>query len=244
MRQTLFTIQENVPLTASVYRMRLCGDTRAITVPGQFVNLKIDGLYLRRPISVCDVQGDELTLIYKIVGEGTACMARMRPGQTIDALTGLGNGYDLRQCGERPVLLGGGVGAPPLYLLAKRLLVQGLAVSVRLGFNTASEVFYADEFYELGCEVEVATADGSYGRKGFVTDILPPDPTYYYACGPIPMLKAVYRALSCGGQMSFEERMGCGFGACMGCSITTASGSKRVCRDGPVFRKEEIVWEG
>ena len=242
MKQTIFTITENTPLTATVYRMVLVGDTDGI-VTGQFVNILLDGLYLRRPISVCDCQGDTLTLIYKVVGKGTAQMAAMTAGQTLDLLTGLGNGYDLSKAGDKPLLLGGGVGVPPLYMLARQLREQGKAVSVVLGFNTKDEVFYEQEFKALGCDVTVTTADGSYGVKGFVTDALPADYSYFYTCGPEPMLKAVYRATATSGQFSFEERMGCGFGACMGCSCKVITGYKRICKDGPVLEKEEILWD-
>ena len=242
MKQVIYTILENTPLTASVYRMALRGDTAPITAPGQFVNLQLNGLYLRRPISVCDVEGDRLTLIYKVVGKGTEQLARMAPGTALDALSGLGNGYDLSCAGERPVLIGGGVGVPPLYLLARRLLDQGKPVVVCLGFNAADEVFYEEAFCALGCDVRVSTVDGSHGAKGFVTAILPDDPTHYYACGPEPMLKAVFKALDCPGQLSFEARMGCGFGACMGCTCETLTGYKRICKDGPVMRKEELLW--
>ena len=242
MKQSIFKILSNTPLTSTVYRMVLQGDTSAITAPGQFVNIQLSGRFLRRPISVCDYDGSTLTILYKVVGGGTAQMAAMEEGQTLDILTGLGNGYDLSVSGAHPVLLGGGVGVPPLYRLAKDLLAQGKTVSVVLGFNTASEVFYADEFRALGCDVTVTTVDGSYGTKGFVTDALPENYTYFYTCGPEPMLKAVYRATRTSGQMSFEERMGCGFGACMGCSCKTLTGYKRICKDGPVMRKEEIAW--
>lgn len=243
MKQGLFEILENRPLTSAVYEMKLRGDTSAVTASGQFVNLKLSGLYLRRPISVCDVEGDVLTLAYKVVGKGTAQMSRMTPGETVDVLTGLGNGYDLSVSGDHPLLLGGGVGVPPMYLLAKRLREEGKAVSVVLGFNRADEVFYEEEFRALGCDVTVATADGSRGIKGFVTDALPDNYSYFYTCGPEPMLKAVYKATKTSGQFSFEERMGCGFGACMGCSCKTVTGYKRICKDGPVLRKEEILWE-
>ena len=242
MKQTIYTIEQNTPLTACVYRMVLWGDTSPITAPGQFINIKLDGLYLRRPISVCDLDGDRLTIIYKVVGRGTEQLARMKPSETLDTLSGLGNGYDLSCAGERPVLIGGGVGVPPMYLLARALLGQGRKVTVCLGFNTADEIFYADEFRALGCDVRVATVDGSFGTKGFVTDILPDGPTHYFACGPEPMLKAVFRALQCPGQLSFEARMGCGFGACMGCTCETIAGYKRICKDGPVMRKEELIW--
>ena len=243
MKQGFFEITENVPLTENVYKMVLRGDVSAITAPGQFVNIQLDGLYLRRPISVCDVSGDCLTIIYKVVGKGTAKLSQMQRG-SLDLLTGLGNGYDLSCAGDRPVLLGGGVGVPPMYLLAKRLLAEGKQVQVILGFNTQKEVFYEKEFRELGAQVTVTTVDGSYGTQGFVTDVLKDmDYTYFYTCGPEPMLKAVYRASQTSGQMSFEKRMGCGFGACMGCSCKTITGYKRICKEGPVMRKEEILWE-
>ena len=244
MKQGNFEILQNIALTDNVYKMTLQGDVRAITAPGQFVNIKLDGLFLRRPISVCDVEGDCLTIIYKAVGKGTAQMAQMKGG-TLDVLTGLGNGYDLSLSGDHPVLLGGGVGVPPMYLLAKRLLAEGKKVSVILGFNTQNEVFYEKEFLALGADVTVTTVDGSYGLKGFVTDALKDmEYTYFYTCGPEPMLKAVYRASKTSGQMSFEKRMGCGFGACMGCSCKTITGYKRICKEGPVMKKEEILWEG
>ncbi|HIQ76661.1 MAG TPA: dihydroorotate dehydrogenase electron transfer subunit [Candidatus Faecousia excrementipullorum] len=243
MKQGFFEITENVPLTENVYKMVLRGDVSAITAPGQFVNIQLDGLYLRRPISVCDVSGDCLTIIYKVVGKGTAKLSQMQRG-SLDLLTGLGNGYDLSCAGDRPVLLGGGVGVPPMYLLAKRLLAEGKQVQVILGFNTQKEVFYEKEFRELGAQVTVTTVDGSYGTQSFVTDVLKDmDYTYFYTCGPEPMLKAVYRASQTSGQMSFEKRMGCGFGACMGCSCKTITGYKRICKEGPVMRKEEILWE-
>ena len=242
MKQSIFEIVSNKALTASVYRMELRGDTSAITAPGQFVNIQLDGMYLRRPISVCDVQGDILTIVYKVVGKGTEAMSRMASGK-LDILTGLGNGYDLTLAGEKPVLLGGGVGVPPMYMLARKLREQGKEVSVILGFNTKDEIFYEQEFKALGCAVTVTTVDGSYGMKGFVTDALKTiDYTHFYTCGPEPMLKAVYRVSVTSGQMSFEERMGCGFGACMGCSCKTLTGYKRICKDGPVMMKEEILW--
>jgi dihydroorotate dehydrogenase electron transfer subunit len=243
MKQSIFTIVSNAALTDSVYKMVLQGDTSAITAPGQFVNIKLEGMFLRRPISVCDVEGDKLTIIYKVVGKGTEAMSRMSAGE-LDILTGLGNGYDLTVSGEKPVLLGGGVGVPPMYKLAKELIAQGKKVSVILGFNTKNEIFYEEAFKNLGAEVFVTTVDGSYGIRGFVTDALKDmDYTYFYTCGPEPMLKAVYRASVTSGQMSFEERMGCGFGACMGCSCKTLTGYKRICKEGPVMRKEEILWE-
>ena len=243
MKQGLFEIVENTALTESVYKMVLRGDVSDITAPGQFVNIKLDGLYLRRPISVCNVEGDRLSIIYKVVGKGTKQMSEMTCGK-LDILTGLGNGYDMTVAGEKPVLLGGGVGVPPMYMLARKLIEQGKQVKVILGFNTKSEVFYEDAFKALGAEVTVTTVDGSYGMKGFVTDALKDmEYTYFYTCGPEPMLKAVYSASKTSGQMSFEKRMGCGFGACMGCSCKTITGYKRICKEGPVMRKEEILWE-
>ncbi len=244
MKQGVFEIIENTALTDCVYKMVLKGDVSAIIAAGQFVNIQLDGLYLRRPISVCDLNEDTVTIIYKVVGEGTEKMSTMRPGEKLDVLTGLGNGYDLTLSGDKPVLLGGGVGVPPMYLLAKRLIAQGKEVKVILGFNTAGEVFYEQAFRELGAEVTVTTVDGSYGVKGFVTDVLKDmDYTHFYTCGPEPMLKAVYKTSTTSGQMSFEKRMGCGFGACMGCSCKTITGYKRICKEGPVMMKEEILWE-
>ncbi|MCR4616449.1 MAG: dihydroorotate dehydrogenase electron transfer subunit [Clostridiales bacterium] len=244
MKQGIFTLESNIQLTDSVFEMKLRGDVSDITACGQFVNIKIDGLYLRRPISVCDLNGDILTLVYKTVGQGTEKMSAMLPGERLDLLTGLGNGYDLSASGDKPLLLGGGVGVPPMYLLAKELKAQGREVSVILGFNTGSEIFYEKQFKDIGADVRVTTADGSYGTKGFVTDIMNEKPySYFYCCGPEPMLKAVYKTSETSGQFSFERRMGCGFGACMGCSCKTVTGSKRICREGPVLRKEEILWE-
>ncbi len=243
MRESIFKITENTPLTKTVFRMKLEGDVSDITSSGQFVNIKLDGFYLRRPISVCDCEDGILTLIYKVVGKGTEKMSEMAVGTELNILTGLGNGYNTSLSGERPVLLGGGVGVPPLYMLAKKLIAEGKNVTVILGFNTAEEIFCEDDFKALGADVIVATADGSYGVKGFVTDALKDvDYTYFYTCGPEPMLKALYKATSTSGQFSFEERMGCGFGACMGCSCKTITGYKRICKDGPVLEKEEILW--
>ena len=241
MKNTVFTIVENTPLTSAVYEMKLSGDTEGIR-PGQFVNIGVPGFFLRRPISVCDCENGALTLVYKTVGHGTEAMAALKPGDTVDLLTDLGNGYDASLAGETPLLVGGGVGVPPLYYLAKTLVKQGVKPAVILGFNTKDEIFYEDAFRALGCAVTVTTADGSYGVKGFVTDAVPAHYTYVYACGPKPMLRAVYNKPG-DGQFSFEERMGCGFGACMGCSCKTKTGYKRVCKEGPVFYKEEIVWE-
>ncbi len=243
MNDLLLTVRENKPLTETVFKMTLSGEFPEAPRPGQFVNLRLAGRYLRRPISVCDFGDGLLTLLYKVVGQGTAQMRGLRAGETLPALFPLGNGYDLSISGETPLLLGGGVGVPPLYLLAKELIKAGKRPSAILGFNTASEVFFEEEFRALGIEVTLATADGSRGKKGFVTDVLPERYSYFYTCGPEPMLQAVYRAAKTSGQFSFEERMGCGFGACMGCSCKTVTGYKRICKDGPVLLKEEILWE-
>ena len=243
MKQGIFKIIENTQLNSSVFKMRLHGDVSDITASGQFINIQLEGHYLRRPISVCDVDSDSVTILYKVVGHGTEQMSKMAVGEELDVLTGLGNGYDLSLSGDEPLLLGGGVGVPPLYLLARKLIKDNKKVHVVLGFNTKDEVFYEQEFKDLGAEVTVTTVDGSYGVKGFVTDALPDNYTHFYTCGPEPMLKAVFRSTKTGGQFSFEERMGCGFGACMGCSCKTVTGYKRICKDGPVLLKEEILWE-
>ncbi len=245
MKKGIFEITENTAVVPAVMRMRLRGDCSAITRPGQFVNIALDGLYLRRPISVCDCRGDELTIIYKVVGRGTAQMSRMQCGEQLDILSGLGNGYDLSLSGERPLLLGGGVGVPPLYWLARCLRDEGKHVTAVLGFNRADEIFYERELRELGAEVIVTTVDGSYGVRGFVTDAMASlDYTYFYTCGPEPMLRAVYSAAKTEGELSFERRMGCGFGACMGCPCKTITGNKRICREGPVMKRSDIIWEG
>lgn len=244
-KQGFYKIRENRRLTASVWRMVLEGDTQWITTSGQFVNIALEGRYLRRPISVCDWDDRTLTLIYKVVGDGTGQMSRMRTGEELDLLTGLGNGFRTDVPAQRPLLVGGGVGVPPLYNLAKRLIAAGKPVSVVLGFNTADEVFYAEEFRALGAEVYVATADGTMGTKGFVTEAIEANGIrydYFYACGPLPMLRALCDATTADGQLSFEERMGCGFGGCMGCSCKTKYGNKRICKEGPVLTKEEVIW--
>ena len=244
MKQVVLTVLENTPVTSGVMKMVLGGDVSAITAPGQFVNILIDGLFLRRPISVCDCADGKLVILYKVVGKGTEKMQKMQAGEKLDVLTGLGNGYDLTPAGERVLLLGGGVGVPPLYMLAKQLIAAGKQVSVILGFNKRDEVFYEEEFRALGADVTVTTLDGSLCVKGFVTDAMQSaDYSYFYICGPEPMLKAVYATSKTSGQFSFEERMGCGFGACMGCSCKTVTGYKRICKEGPVLQKEEILWE-
>ncbi len=243
MKQGFFRIENQKKIAKDVFLMRLSGDTEAITASGQFVNIKISGFFLRRPISVCDYDENSLTIIYKVVGEGTAAMSEMESGTVLDVLTGLGNGYDLSLSGDTPLLIGGGVGVPPMYNLCKKLIGEGKKPTVILGFNGKEDIFYEDEFKALGANVYVTTVDGSYGIKGFVTDAMKNlDYSYFYTCGPEPMLKAVYNQSKTSGQFSFEERMGCGFGACMGCSCKTKYGNKRICKDGPVLTKEEIIW--
>ena len=242
MKNVFLKITENKPLTDSVWQMTLAGDCAAINKPGQFINIKLDGFYLRRPISVYDCGEDFVTIIYKVVGEGTEHMAKLEAGKTLDVLIGLGNGFDTSLSGDHPVVIGGGVGVPPMYKLAKELIAEGKKVTAILGFNTAGEIFAENEFKKIGCEVIVTTVDGSYGTKGFVTNAMDFDYTYTYCCGPAPMLKAVYNTGKTSGQFSFEERMGCGFGACMGCTCKTKYGNKRICKDGPVLVKEEIIW--
>lgn len=242
MKQVIFEIKNNKPLNAQIMEMTLVGDNQGVKA-GQFINIKIDGFYLRRPISVCEIISGGLKIIYKIVGKGTEVLSRMKTGEKLDVLIGLGNGYDLTLSGEKPLLIGGGVGVPPMYELCKQLIAKGKAVTVILGFNAKSEVFYEKEFENLGAKVIVTTADGSYGIKGFVTDAMKGlDYSYFYTCGPEPMLKAVHKQSTTGGEMSFEERMGCGFGACMGCSCKTLTGNKRICKEGPVLKKGEILW--
>ena len=242
-KKGIYEIRSNEALTESVWRMVLVGDTQYLTAPGQFVNIAIEGCYLRRPISVCDYDNESITLIYKVVGRGTEIMSRMQAGEKLDVLTGLGNGFSLSAATERPLLVGGGVGVPPLYNLAKNLHAAGKKVQVVLGFNRADEIFYAEEFRALGVDVHIATVDGSVGVKGFVTDAMKElDFDYVYTCGPLPMLKAIYAATECNGEYSFEERMGCGFGACMGCSCQTKKGSKRICKEGPVLKRDEIIF--
>ncbi len=244
MKQVIFKIKENEKIAKNTYKMVLLGDTSGIGNCGQFVNIALEGLYLRRPISVCDYEDGVLTLIYKAVGEGTKLMAKLPEDTELDILVGLGNGYDTSKSGDAPLLIGGGVGVPPLYALCKKLIAEGKKPTVILGFNTADEVFCTEDFEALGAKVLVATADGSVGTKGFVTNAMAEldGYTYFYTCGPMPMLKAVFTGTVTSGQFSFEERMGCGFGACMGCSCKTNFGNKRVCKDGPVFEKEEILW--
>lgn len=243
MIKTSYEIRENTALTKDVFAMCLVGDTSAITHPGQFVAIAIDGYFLRRPISVCDWGDGWLKIIYKVVGRGTLAMSKMEVGTVLDTLSGLGNGFDTTKCADKTVVIGGGVGVPPMYGLAKKLIAEGKTVSAVLGFNTDSEIFMAEEFAKLGCETIVTTVDGTFGKKGFVTDGMAQlDFDFFCTCGPEPMLKAIYKATEKSGLMSFEERMGCGFGACMGCSCQTKYGNKRICKDGPVLEKEEIIW--
>ncbi len=240
-KQNIYKILSNKKIAKDVFEMVLEGDTQYITAPGQFINIQLDGKFLRRPISVCDYDETTVTIIYKVVGEGTEMMSELPAGEMLDVLTGLGNGYDISK-GTKPMLIGGGVGVPPMYNLCKKLIAAGQKPVVILGFNTKDEIFYEDKFKALGAEVRVATADGSYGIKGFVTDAFVDDYDYFYTCGPMPMFKAIEAKVTTSGQYSFEERMGCGFGACMGCSCKTKYGNKRICKDGPVLVREEIIW--
>lgn len=243
MKQVFLKITENKKIAKDVWLMKLEGDVSAITASGQFVNIKLDGFYLRRPISVCDYDENTLTIIYKVVGEGTEVMAKLECGTELDVLVGLGNGYNLSKSGDSPVLIGGGVGVPPMYNLCRKLIEEGKKVKVILGFNKEEEIFFEEEFKALGAEVYITTVDGSYGTKGFVTDVLKNlDYSYFFTCGPMPMFKAIEATATTSGQYSFEERMGCGFGACMGCSCKTKYGNKRICKDGPVLEREEIIW--
>ena len=243
MKQEIFKIQSQEKIANGVYLMKLSGNTDEITASGQFVNIKLNGFFLRRPISVCDYDKNSLTLIYKTVGEGTKEMSKYENGTELDILVGLGNGYDTLRSGDKPLLVGGGVGVPPLYNLCKKLIGEGKTPTVILGFNKKEDVFFEEEFKKLGAKVYVTTASGEYGIKGFVTDAMNDlDYTYFYSCGPEPMLKAIYDKSTTEGELSFEERMGCGFGACMGCSCKTKYGNKRICKDGPVLRKEEVIW--
>lgn len=240
-KQNNYKILLNEKIAKDVYKMILEGDTQYITAPGQFINIKLDGKFLRRPISVCDCDENTITIIYKVVGSGTKYMAQLESGEVLDVLTGLGNGYDISKS-AKPLLIGGGVGVPPMYMLAKKLIESGQKPTVILGFNTKEEIFFEEEFKALGCDVRVTTVDGSYGIKGFVTDAFPEEYDYFYTCGPMPMFKAIENTAKTPGQYSFEERMGCGFGACMGCSCKTKYGNKRICKDGPVLEREEIIW--
>lgn len=243
MKQGIFRITSNEKIARDIFKMTLAGDTSAITAPGQFVNIKLDGFFLRRPISVCDCVGENLTLIYKAVGRGTEQMSRTENGDELDLLTGLGNGYNTKISGGSPLLVGGGVGVPPMYMLCKKLISEGKNVTVVLGFNSKDDVFYENEFRALGADVHIATADGTYGTKGFVTDVIKDmQYTFFYTCGPEPMFRAMHKIMKTPGQYSFEERMGCGFGACMGCSCKTLTGNKRICKEGPVMESEEIIW--
>ncbi len=243
MKQQIMTIASNEKIAKDIMKMVLLGETSSLSKPGQFINIKLSGKYLRRPISVCDYTADSITIIYKIVGGGTQQMAEMKPGEALDVLNGLGNGFDTSLSGDAPVIIGGGVGVPPMYGVCKEICSRGITPTVILGFNSKDDVFYKEEFEKLGAAVHITTADGSYGTKGFVTDVLKElDYTYFFTCGPMPMFKAIESVAKSSGQYSFEERMGCGFGACMGCSCKTKYGNKRICKDGPVMVREEIIW--
>ena len=242
MQQKILKIDKNEETAKNIFKMVLEGDL-CEHLPGQFVNIKVPGMYLRRPISVCDYEEGLLTVCYKITGEGTEALSRLKKGESLDVLTALGNGYDLSEAKELPLLIGGGMGSAPLYYLAKKLRENNTSIEVVLGFNNENEIFLKEEFEALGCRLTLATLDGSVGVKGFATDALPKKYSYFYCCGPLPMMKAVNKAVNTSGSFSLEERMGCGFGACMGCSLMTKDGSKRICKEGPVFKREEIIWE-
>lgn len=243
LKQDIYIIEKNECISKNTFEMILSGDTKAFTAPGQFLNIKLDGFYLRRPISVCDYDDNTITIIYKVVGKGTEKMSEMKKGEKLDILTGLGNGFDISKSGDKPIVIGGGAGVPPMFNLAKELIKSGKKPTAILGFNSEEEIFYKEEFEKIGADVIITTVDGSVGTKGFVTDAIKTlDYTYFYTCGPEPMLKAIYNNTKTSGQLSFEERMGCGFGACMGCSCKTKYGNKRICKDGPVLIKEEIIW--
>ena len=243
MYQGMYEILSNKCIAKNTFEMVLKGDTTSLTKPGQFINIKLEGKYLRRPISVCDYDSDTTTIIYKVVGKGTEQMAEMKPGEMLDVLSGLGNGFDISKADKDAVLLGGGAGIAPMFNLCRELIKKGTMVTVILGFNTKDEVYYEEEFKNLGAKVYITTVDGSYGEKGFVTDVLKNlTYSYFFTCGPMPMFKAIESVATTSGQYSFEERMGCGFGACMGCSCKTKYGNKRICKDGPVLLREEIIW--
>ena len=243
MKQGLFEIIENTALTDKVMRMRLAGDTSAMERPGQFVDIRLESLFLRRPLSVCDWDDESFTILYERVGQGTERMAALPAGERLDVLTGLGNGYDISLAGGHPLLVGGGTGLSPLYGLAKALLKNGVRPVVILGFHTAAEVFYTGEFKSMGIEPVITTEDGSCGVRGFVTSAMDFPYTFFYACGTEAMLRAVCEKSRCPGQISLGKRMGCGFGACMGCTVFTKNGAKRICKDGPVLDSEEVLWE-
>lgn len=245
-KRGLYKVVSNVRLSAKTMRMVLEGDTQYITCAGQFVNVAVEGKFLRRPISVCDYDEKTITLLYDVVGEGTKAMSLMEEGTVLDLLTGLGNGFSEDEPTRHPVLLGGGIGCAPLYNLAKKLIARGVEPVVILGFNSEADVVAEDMFRELGIATYVATVDGSCGTKGFVTDVIREESVqgdYFYACGPMPMLRAVCNGLEWSGEVSLDERMACGFGVCMCCSIETKSGVKRICKEGPVFRKEDLIWK-
>lgn len=245
MNKSKYKIIENNKIAKDVFKMILEGDTTNITNAGQFINIELEDLYLRRPISICDYDDNTITVIYKVVGQGTEKMSNLEAGHELDILTGLGNGFETSNSGDKPLIIGGGVGTPPMYKLCKKLISEGKKPTVILGFNSKEDIFYKEEFEKLGVEVYISTVDGSVGVKGFVTDIMKTikDYTYFYACGPMVMLKAICEEADVLGEVSLEERMGCGFGACMGCTIQTKKGNKRVCREGPVFNKEDLIWK-
>jgi len=245
MKQVVFLIQSNIQIACQTWQMRLEGDSSALVSPGQFVDVAVEGFFLRRPFAARDWDAEGFDFIYKTVGEGTEAMSRMKPGQAIDVLTGLGNGFDSDSCKGKALLISGGLGASPLFPLAKRLIAEGKTVTAILGFNTAAEAILQSEYEALGAKVHMVTMDGSLGIKGLVTDAVKEvDPSFdfFYTCGPKVMMKAVCETLDGPGQASLEERMGCGCGICYGCTCHTDKGPKRICADGPVFNREDIIW--
>ena len=245
MEKRNYTIAANTPVAPAVYRLELTSDGVPGLRAGQFVEVAVPGKYLRRPLSVSLSEPGRLTLLYKVVGGGTAALAAMEPGAELELLTGLGNGFDIEACREKALLIGGGIGVAPLHQLCRDLRAAGKQVTAILGFNTASELILRDELEALGATVHVATMDGSAGIRGLVTDALRqvrPDFDYYYVCGPMPMMRALYPLLPEAGEFSLEERMGCGTGLCFGCTIATIDGPKRICHDGPVFKKNMLPW--
>lgn len=242
MKSEKFKILENKQIAKDVYKLVLEGNTSEITKPGQFVNIAISEFYLRRPISICDFEKNSLTLIYKVVGKGTYALSKKYTNHYLDILIPLGNGFDVEKTTMYPVLIGGGVGVPPLVNLAKQLIKKVDKVQVIIGFNKKEEIFGEDMFKNIGISPIVTTVDGSYGIKGLVSDALKDiKADYIYSCGPEPMLKAL-SSFDIDGQFSFEARMACGFGGCMACSCKTKYANKRICKEGPVLFKEEIIW--
>lgn len=245
--QGVLTIISKTQLCSDVYEMVLQGkEASYVSNPGQFINIKLnDSLqpYLRRPMSISDYSDDTITIVFRVVGEGTKILKEKQVGDQLDCLIGLGNGFEVKK-DHKAILIGGGLGTPPLYKLGKELVKQGVEVTTVLGFNSKENVFYEDKFKELG-NCYIATMDGSVGQKGTVVDVINQvGLTFdtYYTCGPEPMLKALVKEYPDNGQLSFEARMGCGFGACMGCSCKVKEKPyKRICVEGSVLSSSEVI---